>query len=162
MLLIYVYKSFSTMLEEEHQMGECLAFCEQLDLFWLHSYPLWFTCTVIRKQVLNDHWLGETIWRICLHINEIFIKCSVSALKVFIVVLRVKLLCIVIKYYIKVVSHILQILKPHFYSLIHFWKVCFQFSVSPWICRSFTVSILMFYYVSQDTCLLYFLYELSL
>ena len=155
MLFIYVYKSFSTMLEEEHQMGECLAFCEQLDLFWLPSCPLWFTCTMIRKQVLNDHWLGETIWRICLYINEFFIKCSVSALKVFILVLRVKLLYIVI-------SRVIQILKTCFYSLIHFWKVCFQFSVSPWICTSFTVSILMFYYVSQDTCLLYFLYELSL
>ena len=32
MLFIYVYKSFSTMLEEEHQMSECLAFCEWLDL----------------------------------------------------------------------------------------------------------------------------------
>ena len=26
----------------------------------------------------------------------------------------------VIKYYIKVVSHVIQILKPHFYYLIHF------------------------------------------
>lgn len=162
MLFIYVYKSFSTMLEEEHQMGECLAFCERLDLFWLPSCPLWLTCTMIGKQVLNDRWLGETMWRICLCTNEIFIKCSVGTLKVFILVLRVKLLYIVIKYYIKVVSHVIHILKPRFYSLIHFWEVCFQFSVSPWICTSFTVSISMFYYVSQETCLLYFLYELSL
>ena len=55
MLFIYVYKSFSTMLEEEHQMSECLAFCEWLDLLWLPSCALW--CLLVQ-------WSGSRFWMI--------------------------------------------------------------------------------------------------